>query len=118
MITKMTARPTTPKMTMPSQSGDCEEGPDRVAATRDTMPAKMMKLMPLPIPFSVISSPSHISITEPAVRATIWVRPRLLEAELEVEDRAVADALRLEQGQDAVCLEEPPAVPTASGCTG
>ena len=27
---------------------------------RLTMPAKMMKLMPLPIPFSVISSPSHI----------------------------------------------------------
>ena len=37
------------------------------------MPAKMMKLMPLPMPFSVISSPSHISRTEPAVRATIWV---------------------------------------------
>ncbi len=38
------------------------------------MPAKMMKLMPLPIPFSVISSPSHISTTEPATRVTIWVR--------------------------------------------
>ena len=33
----------------------------------------MMKLMPLPMPFSVISSPSHISRIEPAVRATIWV---------------------------------------------
>ena len=26
-----------------------------------TMPAKMMKLMPLPMPFSVMSSPIHIS---------------------------------------------------------
>ena len=40
---------------------------------RLTMPAKMMKLMPLPIPFSVISSPSHMRTIEPAVRVTIWV---------------------------------------------
>ena len=38
-----------------------------------TMPAKMMKLMPLPMPFSVISSPSHISTIAPAVRVAIWV---------------------------------------------
>ena len=38
------------------------------------MPAKMMKLMPLPMPFSVISSPSHIRAIEPAVRVAIWVR--------------------------------------------
>ncbi len=37
------------------------------------MPAKMMKLIPLPIPFSVISSPSHIRRIEPAVSVTIWV---------------------------------------------
>ena len=37
------------------------------------MPAKMMKLMPLPIPFSVISSPSHMRTIEPAVRVMIWV---------------------------------------------
>ena len=37
------------------------------------MPAKMMKLMPLPIPFSVISSPSHIRVIEPAVSVTICV---------------------------------------------
>ena len=36
------------------------------------MPAKMMKLMPFPIPFSVISSPSHMSRMEPEVRLTIW----------------------------------------------
>ena len=41
---------------------------------RETIPAKMMKLIPLPIPFSVISSPSHIRRTEPAVRVMIWVR--------------------------------------------
>ena len=38
------------------------------------MPAKMMKLMPLPMPFSVISSPSHISRSDPTVRARIIVR--------------------------------------------
>ena len=38
-----------------------------------TMPAKMMKLMPLPIPRSVMSSPIHIRATEPAVRVAIWV---------------------------------------------
>ena len=40
---------------------------------RPTMPAKMMKLIPLPIPFSVMSSPSHIRRIEPAVSVTIWV---------------------------------------------
>ena len=38
-----------------------------------TMPAKMMKLMPLPMPFSVISSPSHIRTIAPAVSVAIWV---------------------------------------------
>ncbi|MBF8290129.1 MAG: hypothetical protein HW391_1097 [Chloroflexi bacterium] len=37
-----------------------------------TMPAKMMKLMPLPIPFSVMSSPSHMRSTAPATIVTIW----------------------------------------------
>ena len=47
-----------------------------------TMPAKMMKLMPLPMPFSVISSPSHISTTVPAASVTIWVRvSKLAEVE-------------------------------------
>ena len=41
--------------------------------SRPTMPAKMMKLIPLPIPFSVISSPSHMSTTAPAVRVIIWI---------------------------------------------
>ena len=38
-----------------------------------TMPAKMMKLMPLPMPRSVISSPSHIRMIAPAASVTIWV---------------------------------------------
>ena len=37
------------------------------------MPAKMMKLMPLPMPRSVINSPIHIASTVPAVRVTIWL---------------------------------------------
>ena len=40
---------------------------------RLTMPAKMMKLMPLPMPRSVISSPSHIRTIAPAVSVAIWV---------------------------------------------
>ena len=47
--------------------------PPIAPGARLTMPAKMMKLMPLPIPFSVISSPSHIRVMEPAVSVTIWV---------------------------------------------
>ena len=38
------------------------------------MPAKMMKLMPLPMPRSVMSSPIHIRAMAPAVRVAIWVR--------------------------------------------
>ena len=37
-----------------------------------TMPAKMMKLMPLPMPFSVMSSPSHMSTIAPASSVIIW----------------------------------------------
>ena len=40
---------------------------------RLTMPAKMMKLMPLPMPRSVISSPIHIRAMAPAVSVAIWV---------------------------------------------
>ena len=40
----------------------------RVAAgMRATMPAMMMRLMPLPMPYSSICSPSHIRKTVPAV---------------------------------------------------
>ena len=59
------------------------------------MPAKMMKLMPLPMPRSVISSPIHIRTIAPAVRVAIWVSVSKLD---EVE-RPVSDALRVEQRQ-------------------
>ena len=51
--------------------GVCRKLPIAPGA-RLTMPAKMMKLMPLPMPFSVMSSPSHISEIEPAVSVAIW----------------------------------------------
>ncbi len=38
-----------------------------------TMPAKIRKLMPLPMPRSVISSPIHIVSTVPATSVNIWV---------------------------------------------
>jgi hypothetical protein len=53
-------------------SGLAKKAPS-ARGTRLTMPAKMMKLMPLPMPFSVMSSPSHIRRIEPAVSETIWV---------------------------------------------
>src|SRR5687768_6315336 len=37
-----------------------------VCGRRPTMPAKMITLMPLPMPFSLMSSPSHISTSVPA----------------------------------------------------
>ena len=37
------------------------------------MPAKMMKLMPLPMPRSVMSSPIHITSTVPATSEKIIV---------------------------------------------
>ena len=71
---------------------------------RPTMPAKMMKLMPLPMPFSVISSPSHMSRTEPVVRATIWTSVvEVGQAERAGQDRWVRV---VEQGQEAVRLEQ------------
>ena len=37
------------------------------AGMRATMPAMMIRLMPLPMPYSSICSPSHIRKTVPAV---------------------------------------------------
>ena len=42
--------------------------------SRATMPAKMMSEMPLPTPFSVINSPSHMANTVPAVSEIRTVR--------------------------------------------
>ena len=51
----------------------------RALGARLTMPAKMMKLMPFPMPRSVISSPIHIRTMAPAVRVAIWVNVSKLE---------------------------------------
>ena len=39
-----------------------------------TIPAKMMSEMPLPTPFAVICSPSHMRNTVPAVRVMAMMR--------------------------------------------
>ena len=74
----------------------------RAPGARLTMPAKMMKLMPLPMPRSVISSPIHIRAMAPAVRVAIWVSVSKLD---EVE-RAGQHALRVEERQHAVRLQD------------
>ena len=52
--------------------GLARKAPSALGA-RLTMPAKMMKLMPLPMPRSVMSSPIHIRAMAPAVSVAIWV---------------------------------------------
>ena len=73
MMTNTASTPITPKMTSETTSGLPRKLPIALGI-RPTMPAKMMKLMPFPMPFSVISSPSHMRRTDPAVRVMIWVR--------------------------------------------
>ena len=73
MITATAAMATTPKATRIVMFGLIMNAPIALGA-RLTMPAKMMKLMPLPMPRSVISSPIHISAIAPAVSVAIWVR--------------------------------------------
>ena len=85
------------------QSGISRKAPT-AAGTRPTMPAKMMKLMPLPMPRSVISSPSHMSRIVPAVSVMIWVE-RLEAGEVEVADDGSPPWLRDEERQEAVGLE-------------
>ena len=83
------------------------------------MPAKMMKLMPLPMPRSVMSSPIHITRMVPATSEKIMVSG--LEAgEVEVRDDLGAAARRLigEQDEVAVGLQEAHAAPSGSACTG
>ena len=46
------------------------------------MPAKMMKLMPLPRPRSLISSPSHMSRMVPAVKLSSRLRVSKLKSGL------------------------------------
>ena len=69
---------------------------------RLTMPAKMMKLMPLPMPRSVISSPIHIR----AIGAGGQGRDLGQRREARQVERAGQDALRVEQRQHAVRLQD------------
>ena len=43
---------------------------------RATMPAMMMRLMPLPMPYSSICSPSHIRKMVPAVMVRTAANPK------------------------------------------
>ena len=58
---------------MPPAMSGLDRYDGKPCGTRATMPAKMMKLMPLPMPRSVINSPIHMARTVPAASVTIWV---------------------------------------------
>ena len=92
-------------------AGRCSTAPGR----RATMPAKMMKLMPLPMPRSVMSSPIHITRTVPAVRLMICVMVvKLVEVEvLRPRRSAVRRA-----GPGSRRPAGGPAAPSGSACTG
>ena len=70
-LMKTTPAITTIAIRMNGMMRSSPSGPVTIGAARcgrrPTMPAKMMKLMPLPRPRSLISSPSHISRIVPAV---------------------------------------------------
>ena len=101
MIVATAAMATTPKATNRAMFGPARKAPIALGAWL-TMPAKMMKLMPLPMPRSVISSPIHIRAMEPAVSVAIWVSvSRLARSKVPVRT-----PLRVEQGQEAVGLED------------
>ena len=72
MITATAAIATTPKAMNIAMFGLARNAPMAPGAWL-TIPAKITKLMPLPIPRSVISSPIHISAIEPAVSVAICV---------------------------------------------
>ena len=86
---------------MPPAMSGLDRYDARPCGTRATMPAKMMKLMPLPMPRSVISSPIHMASTVPAASVTIW-RDRRQAQDVEVGD----DALRRQDGEVAIGLQQ------------
>jgi hypothetical protein len=45
----------------------------------ETIPAKMIKDIPFPIPFSVICSPNHIKIAVPAVNVNVTVKKEITD---------------------------------------
>jgi hypothetical protein len=50
------------------------------------MPAKMISETPLPIPYSEMSSPNHMSSTEPAVMVAVYAATSLAGARLKHAD--------------------------------
>jgi len=52
----------------------CWNSPKIEFGKRATMPIKMIREMPLPIPRSVINSPSHMISTVPAVRPSMVMK--------------------------------------------
>ena len=101
MITATAAMATTAKAMSAAMFGFTVNAPMALGAWL-TMPAKMMKLMPLPMPRSVMSSPIHISVTEPAVSVAIWVRV----SKLPRSNVAGQHAAVVEQGQEPVGLQQ------------
>ena len=83
------------------------------AGIRPTMPAKMMKLMPLPMPFSVMSSPRHMSRIEPALRVMIWVTV----SQFDRLNAVVSTPWEASRARNPYAEAGPSARP-ASGCTG
>ena len=68
-----------------------------------TMPAKMISEMPLPMPRSVICSPSHMMNAVPVVSVIIIMSRKPQPG---VEDRALAELAVLEGDRDQQALEE------------
>ena len=89
-------------------------------ASRDTMPAKMISEMPLPMPRSVICSPSHMMNAVPVVSVIIVIRrkPQPGSRHDVAELRAFAAVEALEEQRDAGALDELTARPCRSACTG
>ena len=61
----------------PENSVACNER--IIAGPRETIPVKMISEIPLPIPFSVISSPSHIKNAVPAVSVAVTIMKFITE---------------------------------------
>ena len=70
------------------------------------MPAKMMKLMPLPMPRSVMSSPIHITRMVPATRDAIMVSVSRLARSKFGMTCDTAGALAGQQDEVAVGLQQ------------
>ena len=80
-----------------------------------TMPAKMIKLMPLPIPRSVICSPIHMMKAVPVVRVIMTMKRKPQPGIEARSGPAAAGALQSDGGHEA--LEQGERRPSGSACT-